>query len=251
MGFRTGNSGVHNSRTIMLDELRQVMDLLRIVPEEELPAAVVVENALGKKTAATRAIALQKLKSLYGLSSSIPMFRVFRELWQANGEGRQLLAALVAQARDPQLASTWDLVRRSEVGLPLGSDDFESDLLARYGKAFQPSTIASASRNVSSSWSQAGFLGGGKPKVRTVPQASPEVLVLALWFGTVQGYRDQRLLESPWIDRLGVSRGDVEVLLQLARQRGYIDYRNAGGIVEIRLDRWFTREERAHIDVTH
>jgi hypothetical protein len=76
-----------------------------------------------------------------------------------------------------------------------------------------------------------------------------EALTLALWIGIVEGYQDQRLLESPSVAALEMSLTDRENLLQAARQRGFLEYRNAGGILEIRLPKWFTTQEKEFLHV--
>ena len=63
-GFRSGDRGTHTSRTIMLDELSQ---LLVAVPGEarrqDYAEAVTHDNCLGKRTAATRQLSLQRHSS--------------------------------------------------------------------------------------------------------------------------------------------------------------------------------------------
>src|SRR3989339_361084 len=101
-GCRFGDKGTHTSRTMMLDELMQVMwatspDSRR----QDYAAAIIEENCLGKPTASTRRLTNQRLGELYGLDPSIPIFRIFRRLWEKNEKGRPLLALLSAFARDP------------------------------------------------------------------------------------------------------------------------------------------------------
>lgn len=243
-GFRFENAGVHTSRTMMLSDLETLMrELSREPAAEGLKRIVRDENALGKRTSITRGISLQKLRSLYGLDDSIPMFRVFRELWMI--ESSSLLACLVARARDPLFDSTYETIRTLSPGKPVGAADFEADLRELWGKVYLESTLHSTSRNVSSSWSQAGYLEGLKEKRRIRPQATKTALTLALWMAFIQGYRDQRLLESRWVESLELDQDQRDALLEIARRHGLIDYRNAGGIIEIRLDRWFTSEERS------
>ena len=60
-GFRSGERGTHTSRTIMLDELSQLLDA---VPGEasrrDYAQAVMEGNCLGKRTAATRKLSLHR-----------------------------------------------------------------------------------------------------------------------------------------------------------------------------------------------
>ena len=104
-GFRFGRSGVHLARSMMLADLRR---LLQYVPEAaatgaELANAVLQDNCLGKRSARTRALTLGHLRSLYGLSPAIPLYRTLRYFWRRDVAAQPLLACLVAFARDPVL----------------------------------------------------------------------------------------------------------------------------------------------------
>src|SRR6185437_5749351 len=80
-GFREDSAGVHDSRTIMLAELRA---LLAACPPSaglaEYRAAGIGENVVGKATATTRHNTLRRLRQLYALDPTVPLFRALREL---------------------------------------------------------------------------------------------------------------------------------------------------------------------------
>lgn len=60
-GFRSGDRGTHTSRTIMLDELSQLLDAVPgDVCRQDYVDAVTHDNCLGKRTAATRQLSLQR-----------------------------------------------------------------------------------------------------------------------------------------------------------------------------------------------
>ena len=97
-GFRSGERGTHTSRTIMLDELSL---LLAAVPgaaasRRDYAEAVLDGNCLGKRTAATRKLSLQRLTELYGLDTRLLLFRMLKGLWERHEAGRPLLALLLA-----------------------------------------------------------------------------------------------------------------------------------------------------------
>src|SRR4051794_31712265 len=81
-GFRFGAKGTHTSRTIMFDDLQQ---LLAAAPAEakrqDYAQSIIEGNGLSKPTAATRRLTNQRLGELYGLDPAIPTFRVLRRLW--------------------------------------------------------------------------------------------------------------------------------------------------------------------------
>jgi hypothetical protein len=247
MGFRPTGGSVHLSRTLMLEDLTTLMGLLAAEPLTDLKAAVVEENCLGKPTVSTRRITYGKLVTLYGLDDKVPLFRTFRQLWAADQRGRPLLAFLIAAARDPVLKAVHQIITKTTINEVIAAKTVEDFLALTFGDTLQPTTRRSASRSIRSSWSQAGFLSA--LKVRTRPVVTAEALTLALWIGIVEGYRDQRLLECPSVASLELSLTDKENLLQAARQRGAIEYRNAGGIIEIRLPKWFTSQEKELLHV--
>ena len=90
--------------------LRELSELFETVPADatadDYGTAIVEENALGKRTWATRRSSRQRLNEMYGLDPRLPLFRVLRRLWEADSGGRPLLALLCVLARDPLLRLT-------------------------------------------------------------------------------------------------------------------------------------------------
>src|SRR5690349_2462364 len=67
--------GTHSSRTLMLTELRSLMDACdRDASIEGYRRAVVDENVVLKSTLSTRAKTFRHLRELYALSGEIPLF---------------------------------------------------------------------------------------------------------------------------------------------------------------------------------
>ena len=65
-GFRAGERGTHTSRTMMLEELSHLLEAVPgDVAREQYADAVMEQNCLGKRTAATRKLSLQRLTELY------------------------------------------------------------------------------------------------------------------------------------------------------------------------------------------
>lgn len=243
-GFRFENAGVHTSRTMMVEDLSASLRELKSLPAKDTFSRLVKEeNILGKRTTSNRIISYKKLCSLYGFDDSIPIFRVLRELWRV--EESPLTASLVARARDPVFDTSYETIKTTPLHTIVESGMFERDLRARWSSTLSDQSLEATAIRVKSSWSQAGYLEGLKEKRRIRPQATKTALTLALWMAFIQGYRDQRLLESRWVESLELDQDQRDALLEIARRHGLIEYRNAGGIIEIRLDRWFTSEERS------
>src|SRR5689334_19026011 len=93
--------GTHLSRTIMLAELRRLMDQSPTTADAKAYRAAVVDaNALLKPTAATRLISFNRLRDLYALNPDVLLFHALRDLWYEDVEAQPLLALLCALARD-------------------------------------------------------------------------------------------------------------------------------------------------------
>lgn len=86
-GFSAKGSGVHSSRTIMVNEF---MILLNSKPEArniiEFQNAIIDDNVLLKKTSATRKESYIRLRTLYSLNPNVIIFRALRDLWLTNKE---------------------------------------------------------------------------------------------------------------------------------------------------------------------
>ena len=84
-GLRLADSGLHTSKTLMLQELE---GLLAAVPEgapaKAYRVAIVEENVLGKRTFSARKETVPRLTALHGLDPNKPLFRMVRRLWDVD-----------------------------------------------------------------------------------------------------------------------------------------------------------------------
>lgn len=237
-GFRFGDKGTHTSRTIML---RELTDLLETVPangdREAYATAIVEENALGKQTAATRRLTLQRLRELYGLDLRLPLFRVLRRLWEVDAPGRPLLAMLCALARDPLLRCTSETVLR----LPVGAELVRANLLDAIRKCVGPrlndSILDKVARNAGSSWTQAGHLRGRVRKIRQKVAPTFGSVSYSLWLGAMEGLAGKSLLACRWVDIFDRKGEELIELVLQAKQVGLLHARIGGGVVEIDASR--------------
>ena len=163
-GFRTGPRGTHSSRTIMLDELTQLLDAVPPdSPRHQYAEAIVDGNCLGKLTVATRKASSQRLRELYGLDARVILFRALRHLW-ANEAARPTLALLLALARDPLLRATARAVLATPIGQEFSRQSMKDDVAAIVEDRLSPATLDTAVRNAAASWTQSGHLTGRRPQ---------------------------------------------------------------------------------------
>ena len=233
-GFRFGEKGTHTSRTMMLVELT---DLLAALPatatRENYAEAIVEDNVLGKQTASTRRLSNQRLGELYGLSQSVPVFRVLRRLWDIDEQGRPLIALLCALARDPLLRASAQAVLPMPVGGELTRSSMTTAIRAATGNRFNEAILDKVARNAGSSWSQSGHLQGRVRKIRQEVRPTPGPVAFALWLGSVNGFAGEDLLRTWWARVLDQSPVELLDLALRAKQLGLIKASAGGGVVEI------------------
>jgi hypothetical protein len=243
-GFRSGERGTHASRSIMLADLSQ---LLASTPagatRDDYRAAILDENTLGKGTASTRLWSWKKLRELYGLDPRLAVFRCFRQLWEVDSAGRPLLALLCACARDPLLRMSAAFILQTPLGSAVSSGDFAQAIAQASPDRFSPKTLQSIGRNLLASWAQSGHLADGKTRKRAHPILSPEATVYALVLGRLAGARGQLLFSTFWTALLDAPAEMLYESAAVASQRGRIDFRRVGSVVDVGFPRLLTPED--------
>lgn len=233
-GFRFGDKGTHTSRTMMLDELTE---LLAAVPANaaraEYAEAIIEDNILGKQTTSTRRLTNQRLGELYGLSLTTPLFRILRRLWDIDEPGRPLIALLCAVARDPLLRATSKTVLPMPVGSELLRSAMTSAIRESVGRRLNEAILDKVARNAGSSWSQSGHLEGRVRKIRREVRPTPGAVAFAVWFGSLYGFAGEDLLRTPWARMLDQSPVELLDLALRAKQLGLLNASSGGGVVEI------------------
>lgn len=245
LGFRDGDKGTHSSRTLMLGDLERV--LAATSPDADVAdfrRVVVADNVLGKRTVTTREHTVRKLKALYALDPTVAVYRILRWLWDQDPQAHPMLALLAAVARDPLLRASVDVVLTTELGAALSRDA----LAATVRPSFSPSTRAATVSHLVSTWTTAGFIDGAAAMTRTPATATPAAATYALALGTMEGGRGSLLLATPWTRLLDCPPAAVLDLVQQAARRGWVEYRAAGDVMDLRVDALFTEQERRWCD---
>lgn len=244
-GFRYGQKGTQTSRTIMLEELQLLFACAPgSVAREAYVQTVIDDNCLGKRTAATKKLSLQRMSELYGLDPEIPLFRILRDLWGANPASQPLLALLLALARDPLLRMTAAPVIGTPFGKEFARQAMTDALETGTGGRFNETILDKIVRNASSSWTQSGHLQGRARKFRQQVKATPASCAYALLLGFVQGLRGPALYECPWAKILDLAPADVRELADDAKRLGLVDIKESGTILDISFPQFLTSEEK-------
>lgn len=244
-GFRWGDKGTHTSRTIMLTELRAVLENCRPdAARSDYLAAIHEDNCLGKRTAATRKLSGQRLSELYALDPKVPLFRVMRRCWYADPYGQAILAMLLALARDPLLRASAPPVLRMRPGEELARQQLTDALTRAVGNRLSESTLDKVVRNVASSWTQSGHLKGRGRKVRQTVTPTAATTSFALLLGYLAGKRGETMFESLWAQALDAPAGELVQLARDARRLGFLDMSQSGGVIDVAFARLLAPDER-------
>ena len=249
LGFRDGDRGTHSSRTLMFAEIEALFEATQpdaIVADYR--RAIVEDNVLGKRTHTTREHTTRKLKALFGLNPEIPVFRALRRFWQMDEDGRPLLAMLCGFARDPLLRLTAEAVLDAPLGTTVTPETVVEILRGNAPGRFSETNEIAIARRILSSWTQAGHLEGHQTKIRVRAKATPGSTAYALFLAHLEGRRAQRLFDSVWAQILDAPTEHLVVLTKAAAQYGLVDYRGAGGVIEVRFPNLLTDEEEELLD---
>jgi hypothetical protein len=228
----------------MLADLQQLLDATPVAAAyEDYRSAIMQENVLGKGTASTRLWSWKKLRELYGLNPELAVFRCLRQLWEADPEGQPMLAVLCACARDPLLRMSAATILKSPEGTELGPEDFSRAIADAAPDRFSPTNLKAIGNRTCSSWTQSGHLRGKKVRTRVRPVGTPETIAYALVLARLAGQRGQLLFSSFWTALLDTPTDRLFELAATASQRGWIDLRRAGSVVEVGFSKLLTPEE--------
>jgi len=234
LGFVTDPVGPHASRTMLLADLRLLFSTCP--PDATLAdyrAAVVDENILMKSTMGNRRITFWRLCDFYALDPEVLLFRALRVLWDADEAGQPLLALLCVAARDPVFRATTELVLNVPPGVVLLPQAMEAVVQRAFPGRYGPKSLKSIGQHVLGSWQQGGHLAGKMLKRRAKAHATPGATAYALLLGYVCGARGLRLFETLWARLLDTSPAELDALAFAAAQRGWLDYRRIGDVVQI------------------
>jgi hypothetical protein len=245
-GYKFGQSGAHSARSMMLAELVVLFSATRPdCAQKQYQEDICDYNLLDKPTTKSRTLTFRHLVDLYGLDCSIPLFRVFRKLWSLDLSAQPVLAIQMSLARDPLLRLTLPLINELNTGASVIRQDVEEILKAPDPERFSPASLKSFAQNINGSWTQAGFLAGRNKKTRSEPTVTPVNIAFALFLAYLEGATGERLLQSSHCKLFGLTGHHINELAIAAGHRGLIDFKQSGGVTDIRFTDYLTQEEEA------
>src|ERR1035437_3881502 len=224
LGFKSGVSGTHTSRTIMVEELSALLASAGAATQREgFVRLIVDENVLGKSTSSTRRITAQRLSELYALDTSVVLFRALSRLWPVERDSHSVLALREGQGFD--------------------RDSMAAALRAHAGARLNEAILDKVVRNAASSWTQSGHLNGRMLKRRQRVKPTPSTVAMALLLGYLQGLRGPALLRTTWCEVLDSTPETLSALATRASMAGFMRFRQAGDVIEITFPDLLTKQE--------
>jgi hypothetical protein len=233
-GCKFTQGGSHISRTIMLAELRQVLDA---VPSGSSPntyhSAILTLNILGKGTESTRQKSLRHLRELYALDEATLVFALLRKLHTMDSASLPLLALQIAWARDPLLRATTSPVLEASEGERVETASLAEAVEAVFPNQYSELNRNKIARNAASSWTQSGHLVGRARKTRQRVKPSPVSITMAFLLGDIAGYHGAAVFTNPWCRLLDLNPDGAKVLGFEAHRAGLLNLRAVGEVVEL------------------
>jgi hypothetical protein len=195
--------------------------------------AIREDNVLGKKTASTRLWAWKKLRELYALDGSVPVYKLLRTYWDRDTAGRPLLACLAALARDGLLRTTAPVITETKPGDQVTRELFKAAVVEERGDRFSETTMKSLTANVMSSWGQTGHITSGSERVRVRVSATTATTAYALALSYMTGARGEFLFSTLWARVLDAPPTVLHDHAREASRLGWLTYRGVGSILDI------------------
>lgn len=234
VGCKFTPGGSHSSRTIMLAELRQVLEAVPSGwPPDAFRSAILTLNVLGKGTESTRQKSLRHLRELYALDEATPIFGLLRKLYTRDSASLPLLAVQVAWARDPLLRATAPAIMDASEGERVETASLAQALEAAFPNQYSELNRNKIARNAASSWTQSGHLAGRARKTRQRIKPTAAAVTMAFFLGDIAGYHGAAVFSNPWCRLLDLSPDRAKVLGFEAHRAGLLNLRAVGEVVEL------------------
>jgi len=244
-GFSFNRGGAHTARTMMLDELREVISYLDNPAAEktDYSKAIDDENCLGKRSGKTRQLTYRHLVDLYSLDPAITIYRALLFFWQRDPKGQPLLALLCTYARDSVFRATAPLILNYSECAIVTRQTLEEFIDNKEADRFSKGTLKSTAQNINSTWTKSGHLTGRAKKIRTCAIPTAGSVSYALLLGYLNGVRGHSLFSSEYAKLLDCSFERAIELAEEASRKGWIVFKRAGDVIEVLFPKLLTEQE--------
>lgn len=232
-------------RTIMVDELQI---LFQYCPEmnttfKQYNAAIVDENCLGKVSMSARKLTSGYLRKLYSLDCNNPSFLAFKTLWQKKDCNRNLLAMQCANNSDVVVHNSVDFFISKSIDETITTEMTKAWVEATYPSRFSNVSACSIAKDLNSSWAQAGFFHGTRPRKRIRVKVEIANAVYAFFLAYSEGLRGMNLLENDHTRLLEKDKGELVSLAIAAAQQGLLVFRHLKDVIDMQFPLFSQKEK--------
>lgn len=229
------NSTTVSARTIMVAEIEALLDAVPRfgVPFDDYQRAILDENCVNKPTLGSRKDAVFRLRRLYGLDFSDPVYCVFHKLWSRSKASRPLLALQRTWLTDRIIRDSADFFISLNPGEEVTPEKTSLWVKSHYGDYYSDASVRSIGRSLNSCWHQAGFVDGIYKRTRCNAVVTPENVVFAMYLGYLDGKDGAGLFETKMTSILDISRIQLIALVESAACQGLIKFKHIAEVMEI------------------
>ena len=235
-GLKFSAGGPHISRTMMLTELTAVLVNVPAGSDGiDYRQAILERNVLGKTTDSTRKESLRRLRELYALGETTPIFGLLRKLQAIDAASLPLLAVQVVWARDTLFRATSPPILDAAEGDRVETISLARALDAAFPNMYSETSRDQTARHAASSWTQSGHLVGRANKVRQYVKPTAAAVTMALFLGALSGYHGAAVFSNPWCRLLDLSPERARAMGLEAHRAGLLNLRAMGEVVELSI----------------
>ncbi|WP_254060435.1 hypothetical protein [Halodesulfovibrio sp. MK-HDV] len=235
LGFSFERGGAHTARTMMLDELSELLAFISKPEAEksEYQQAIVDINCLRKRSGKTRTLTYRHLVDLYSLNPSNTLFNALLFFWNRDPQGQQLIALLCSYARDSIFRATAPFILETPEGTHVTRESLEEFIDSKEPGRFSKATLKSTAQNINSTWTKSGHFKGRIKKIRTKPVPTAGSVSYALFISYLTGARGQALFHTEYMKLLDSPTDRLIELAKEASLKGWIIFKHAGNVIEV------------------
>ena len=196
------------------------------------------QNVTGKKSKSGADKSAKYLKRLYCFDLRDPMFLAFQYFWKiTEPHERPLLALIYAVHRDDLLAESREFMEKVSVGFQVPTMLFEQTLDNYHPHRFSATTLQSISRNLASSWKQAGFIKGKVKTERVQPEVGFRIACFAFLLAFLEGDRGEFIWKNKGVAVMCLPESKLRTLAIECARRDMLQYQSAGSVTVINFNK--------------
>ena len=230
---------IHTSRTIMSNELIEVMDFPK---ENKGYVQIMDENVFNKKTDSSKKKTITYLIQLYSFRNDDKKFISLEDYWnKVEDSEKPLLALLLAVSKDYLMSESVNLVKSVKHNNKASKEEFIANIEYFYPNRFSENTVRSISQNIASSWKQAGYVLGKIKNIRTECKPSYLSVAFAFLMAYIDDCRGDYLFEHPSVKALDTTKDEILLLLKAASDRELLNFNKSGTSTIVSFDNYLNK----------